>query len=363
MKRGYVAIQRHATTSLLVLVALISASLRFGKIFPDSTSYREYSLFILGRSPTVSEIVAMRPMLPLIASLISFCLGDIDSSYALANAVFYVLGTLVAYRLGELTFASQKIGVLAALIYATSPAMLWFGAAVLVDAPAYFFTGLAVLLAFGSAQETGPKWRNLLEETGATVGLLFKESVAFSILYLLFVRAYQKRGFRRVLASTFLIVVVDVGVLAYLSLDPFIFVRKLYLAQQSAGLYEPSKWGLILLGKSFVNAFFPYFPTIVRYSIYPLFVTVGFLSTEPARRNALLTCLAFLSLNAVVWPVMTYRFSFMTWPVVIPLLAGGIERLSERCCSLVGLHKGFHVGLGCLIVFLGAIVTILQIAS
>jgi len=237
------------------MVALVSALFSFGRGFPDSTLYREYSLFILGKSPTFDETVAMRPMLPLISSIISLLIGDLDLSYALANTAFGVLGTLVSYKLGKSIFKSEETGVLAAVLYATSPTMLWFGAAVLVDTPAYFFIGLVALLALEPIKQIQPRWRTFLQETVAAMGILFKESVVFALLFLLLARFRQRRGFKTALASILLAITIEAGILAFLSLDPLVFVRKFLLAKQYSSSYEYSTWGIIPLVKSFINAF------------------------------------------------------------------------------------------------------------
>jgi 4-amino-4-deoxy-L-arabinose transferase-like glycosyltransferase len=346
----------------LVATSSILALLSFAKVYPDSYAYREYSLFILGKASTVNELVAMRPMLPLIASIVTLGLGNLDFSYGVVNSVFWVLGTLVSYKLALSVLKDQEAATLAALMYATSPAMLWFGAAVLVDSPAYFFTGFSILVALRQVEATEPSWRRPLNEIVVAIGLLFKETVILGILFLLIMRAYRRKGLKTILASTFLVVLLDIGILMYLSLDPQIIIRKFFVAQQQTGAYQSSTWGIIPLAKNYVNAYVPYFPSVVRYCLYPTLAFAGILSSKPRDRKILLACLAILSINALVWPVMTNRYSFAAWPAVILLLAAGMRNLLEKCCFLLNLPRSICNALGYLIIVLGAVLTIQRIA-
>jgi len=75
----------------------------------------------------------------------------------------------------------------------------------------------------------------------------------------------------------------------------------------------------------------------------------------------LIACLAFLSVNAMIWPVMTYRFAFATWPAIVPLLAAGMTRSFQRLCSWLRVPKYYGIVGTYLIVVSGTALTIAAI--
>lgn len=342
--------------AFLVCTSVAASALSFARMFPDSDQYLQYSSFILGESTSVNYVVAMRPMLPLIASLISLTGLGMSQAYGIANTAFVILGALIAYELGISIFKSEEVGVLAAVLFATSPTILWFGAAVLVDSPGYFFTGLAVALSYRYSVNIK---RKFAEEFSAVLGVIFKESVAFAIAFLLMARIYQKK-WRTVLLAGAIVLVMELALLSALSLDPLVFLQKFYVAQKAADV-TGSNWSIRNFAQTLVNAFVPYFPRLLRYTVYPLLVVVGFLKASLRDKRWLVVCFAVLSINAMIWPIMTQRYSFTTWPVVLPLLACGIVDGSKKLCNYIHTPAVFRITVIYTFVFLGTMLTNAQI--
>ena len=321
------------TTIIVTIASLLSAYASFGRSFPDSDAYRQYALFILHQTANVNYVVAMRPILPAIAAWLSLLGTSVDQAFALVNTVFLVMGAIVAQEIAWRIFGKPASAMLAGIMFATSPTILWFGATVLVDTPGYFFTGLAVLLALIVPKS---KKRQLLMDLAVMIGFLFKESVAFSILFYLIVRTHQRK-WKVTILSLVLVICAELILLSEFSLDPLVFFRKYYVAQSAATIAETANWSIFNFIQTTINAFVPYFPRILRYTTYPALALIGFLSVKHKLKVWLLSCFAILAINGFIWPVMTQRYSFNTWPVIIPILAYGMDSFFEKAFSRIGL--------------------------
>ena len=346
--------RRLGSVAFVVFVSVLSCALSFGRIFPDSAVYLQFSS--LGGKTGAFLFVWVRPMLPLIVSLISMSGLSLAQGYAIANTVFVILAALVAYVLGKRVFGNEETGVLTAILFATSPTILWFGAAVLVDSPAYFFTGLIILLSYAYPADTT---RRFCEELVAVAGVIFRESVVFAVGFLIIVRAYQRK-LSTVLLAVAIVAALELMLLMAYGVDPFVFAQK-FRAAQSAVEFTGSNWSIRNLAQTMINAFVPYFPRAIRYSIYPLLVLFGFLNLKSKDRMWALLCFAVLSLNAFIWPIMTQRYSFLTWPVVLPLLACGMVEASKKICNAARIPSIVRIAIIYAIVFIGAALTNAQI--
>ena len=295
-------------------------------------------------------------MLPLIVSLISMLGLSLSQTYALANTSFVVLAALVAYALGKRMFGDEEIGVLTSILFATAPTILWFGAAVLVDSPGYFFTGLAVLLSYQYPANTT---RRFCADLVAVAGVIFRESVVFGVGFLTIVRVSQRR-LSTVLLAIAIVASLELILLRGYGVDPFIIFQK-FRAAQSATEVGGSNWSLRNLAQTMINAFVPYFPRALRYSIYPILALFGFLNVKSKDRMWVVLCFAILSINAWIWPVMTQRYSFLTWPAVLPLLACGMVAASKKICNFVRIPSVVRIFVIYVLVFIGAAVTNIQI--
>jgi uncharacterized membrane protein len=345
---------RFAILAFIVFVSALSSALSFGRIFPDSSAYLQYSR--LGGKTGANPFVWVRPMLPLIASLISMSGLGLPQTYALANTTFVILAALVAYALGKQMFGSEEIGVLTSILFATAPTILWFGAAVLVDSPGYFFTGLAVLLSYRYPADTT---RRFCAELAAVVGVIFRESVIFGVGFLMIIRAYQRK-LGTVLLAVAIVASMELMLLRVYGVDPFVIVQK-FRAAQGATEVAVSNWSLRNLAQTMINAFVPYFPRALRYTIYPILTLFGFLKLKSKDRLWVLLCFAMLSINAWIWPIMTQRYSFVTWPAVLPLIACGMVEASKKICNAVGIPSIVRIIAVYVIVFVGVAITNAQI--
>jgi hypothetical protein len=304
-------------------------------------------------------VVAMRPIVPTLAASISLFGIPMDQAFGLVNTIFLVLSALVALEITWRTFNKPAPAMLAGILFAASPTILWFGSAVLVDTPGYFFTGLAVLLALIVPKSNRQQF---IMDLAVMIGLLFKESVAFAVIFYVVIRAHQRK-WRITVLSLAIIVCVELILLAQFSLNPLVFFTKYYAAQSYAKTTGGANWSISNFVQTTVNAYVPYFPKIIRYTFYPAVALLAFYGVKRKVKIWFAFCFAILAIDGFIWPVMTQRYSFNTWPVVIPILAYGLDYLFERTFIRIGLPSSLKFVPIYAIVILGAILTNAQIQS
>jgi len=320
---------------LILCVSLIEVFLNLGRMVPgDSYQYLSFALFLLGKGGYISPYIVMRPMVPFLASAFTMVFRDIYLSFGLVSGFFWISGAIVAFKIGQLTLEEKDLATAVGLSYTTAPVLLLTGAAVLTDSAGFFFMGLTVYLTLKREQTKAVSSKTyFLDALVCSVGILFRETVLFALLFMFSRRLIKRKGLLEFLLTMLLVGTIELLYLHLLGFDSSIFLRKYSLSQQMA---RPESWGFIAYAMNFAAAFVtsvpptrPFFvsvdfwiwtlPTIV----YGVFTLVGFIFSP--RKKDLWVAILFLFPSSVIWPEMSFRFSFYMWPAVIPAMVSGMN--------------------------------------
>ncbi len=359
----YLKSKEYLRLYLILCVSIVEIVLNFGRIFPDSSQYVDFSLFLLGRQGTVSQMyqIVMRPMVPLLTTPLILIFNNVNFSFGLVSGFFWIAGAIVAYKLGKLLLEDDDLATLVALVYVTAPAMLWHGAAVLTDSAAYFFIGLAIYLTFMRERQINVSSKKYFFDAFiVSTGVLFKEVVIFALLFMLYRRFVKRKGFKETLTAIVLIGFCGVLYLSLLGFGPDVFISKYSFAS------DVQSWGVYPFLVSFVRAYVLSYPERIQewISVMDLF-RVGrllvFAVATPLglyfskRRKDLFMCTLFLFPTAIIWPVMVERFSFCLWPVIVLGMVNGMDFILSKLISTRVFHYNYRIFIY-LYVFICAIV-------
>jgi len=337
---------------LVLCTSLIEVFLNIGRmIYGDSYQYLNFALFFLGRGGYISPYIVMRPMVPFLASALTLVFGNIYLSFGLVSGFFWVSGATIAYKIGQLILDEKDLATAVGLSFTTAPVLLLTGAAVLTDSAGFFFMGLAIYLTLKREQTKAVSHKTyFLDALICSIGLLFRESVVFALLFMFSRRLLKKKRF---IESLFAMLCVGVVWLVYLQLlgfDANVFLQKYFLSQSMA---KPESWGFITYVATFATAFAisvpvpePYFVSAsfliwtVPTLIYAAFTLLGFIFST--RKKDLWAVMLFLFPSSVIWPEMSSRFSFFMWPAVIPAMISGMNIAFSRLRPVTkGIPRGF----------------------
>jgi len=331
----------------IIFLSLVEVLLNIGRAWSpgDSDRYVDFALFLMGKQPLLynqwlyTQIVVMRPMIPLLASLLILVLGNIYLSFGLVSGLFWLGGGIVSYKLGLILLKDKSLATLVALSFILAPPLLLYGAGVMTESAGFFFIGLAIYLTLKREQQDRvSSGTYFLDALIVSFGVLFKESVLFALIFMIVKRFMNRRGFHETLLAATLVGFLELLYLYALGFGPYIFIYKYNLATL---VEKPQNWGIIPYLFSLKAAYVtnvgaprPYFSSLAFWIwilptlLYGLFAALGFMSK--ARRKDLLMCLLCLFPSTVIWPAMIERFSFSMWPAVLPAIVSGAYSLFSR---------------------------------
>jgi len=330
----------------ILFLSFVEVFLNIGRtLIGDSQRYVNLSLFFLGKYPFLydtmyTQIVVMRPMIPLLASPFIIILGNVYLSFGLVSGFFWVGGVVVSYKLGLMFLEDRDLATLVALSYIFAPPLLVYGAGVMTDSAGFFFIGLAVYFTLTRERQNGVSSKTyFFDALIVSLGVLFKESVLFALFFMIAKRFVKRKGFLETLLAATLVGIFELLFLHTLGFGLDIFIYKYLLATQ---VHTPSKdWGVIPYLISLIGAYVtntvpsrPYFTSLIFWIwilptlLFGLFTVLGFMFN--ARRKDLLICMLFLFPSSVIWPAMRSRFSFSMWPAVLPAMVSGAYLVFSR---------------------------------
>jgi len=325
---------------LVLCVSLVEVFLNIGRmIHGDSYQYLSFARFLLGKGGYIPPLVVTRPMVPFLASALTLVFHNIYLSFGLISGFFWISGTIIAYKIGQLVLEEKNLATAVALSYTIAPVLLLTGAAVLTDSAGFFFIGLTIYLTLKRERTRVVSSKTyFLDAFICSVGILFRESVLLALLFMFSRRLIKRKGFLEFLLAALLVGATGLLYLHLLGFDISIFAYKYNTAQRTA---PPGRWGFVAYATSFAIAYVtcvpapkPYFMSInfwvwtVPTIIYVAFTLLGFIFSK--RKKDLLPIMLFLFPSSLIWPEMSCRFFFLMWPAVIPAMINGMNTVLSR---------------------------------
>ena len=335
-----VALRLNLSFLLILCVSLIEVFLNIGRvIYGDSYQYLGFAIFFLGKGGYIGPHVVMRPMVPFLASALTLVFHNIYLSFGLISGFFWISGTIIAYKIGQLVLEEKNLATAVALSYTTAPVLLLTGAAVLTDSAGFFFIGLTIYLTLKRERTRVVSSKTyFLDALICSAGVLFRESVLLALLFMFSRRLIKRKGFLEFLLAALLVGATELLYLHLLGFDISIFAYKYSKSQRIA---PPGSWGFVAYAHRFAAAYVtsvpapkPYFMSINFWMwtlptvIYVAFTLLGFIFSK--RKKNLMPIMLFLFPSSLIWPEMSLRFSFLMWPAVIPAMIDGMNTVLSR---------------------------------
>jgi len=315
--------RRRYFLSVLIIISLLESFTHFDSLFPDSADYLAIGQSIQ-RGFFIGDFRLLRPVVPLLSvGLAEFT--SLKVAFGLVNVGFWVACTLLFYYF-SLHMSLDAFGsFISAGFFACSVPMLRYGAAVLTDTPSYFFILLIICMMFIWNLNDVSIGRLSLLTLLVAVGLLTKETVLSCFLILFCWILLSRRLYWKPLMAFGLS-----GVLVFLW---SLFVGVSYLTLASAQLsYANASQHFSMLGKAVFWLYSIRVAFTIPVAVLTLIGILAFIklgSNREILKKHLAMLFGFSAFLLLIVPVVDYRISFIMFPTILTLAAGGTITLSE----------------------------------
>jgi 4-amino-4-deoxy-L-arabinose transferase-like glycosyltransferase len=306
-----------------VLLALVEGLTHFGVLQGDSEGYTNMVELFRGTATLQQAQVLhwhgiLRPIVPLLAVPFSFLVTD-RSAVAIVNVAFVLLGTYMVYQLGKRLFGKEE-AFITALVFASSVPILAYGTAVLTDGAGYAMLGTLIFIVLFVLPEKQDVRTAIITGLLIGLGILTKET-NFIVVLLLWVNFLINRN--KLKASSTIIIT---AIALLISFSWAQYVGHSYLQFYGEGLEynTPGYKGPLL----HLNIFVLSWQYAYSFILLP-FAFLGFFYVEDEKFKTLLEILFSTGILVLLWPTLPEgRFTFLTFPAIIPFAAFAISRAS-----------------------------------
>lgn len=315
---------------ILVFIIQLIITLSYGiHRFPDTQSYIDSANFFIegGELPELFVFRLLRPLPLLLADALSFING-IEFGFLLQNLIFLALSTYLFYKVMSRIYnrkGQEDIAFFSTLIFISALPILEFGLAILTDMGTWFFF-LWSLYLFLLSIEKGIDYKyTALGGLVAGLGVLMKQNAAASALFFgLFLLLLPKISFSEktkkgiVLVFMFLIPNIIASGWLYLTMG-FTHLDQLgYVTTPTEIYYTPAM---------FIVSFLQAFTLLVPFFLLGVYYVIREKRYENLKFNGILLVSTLVPILA--FPAFTDRYTFLIFPVVIPLSIIGLKRFRE----------------------------------
>jgi len=333
---------------IFLILAISAAEIftHFGPTYPDSTGYMAQSNFFLGRVPS-SFPWSSRVGTPILAAALGRFLS-LRASFAIVNGAFWLLSAVLIFFIARKILKNSQLALLGAILFSTSFPMLQNGTAVLTDSSGYFFVGLGIFFALKN-NECKTSIVYFLEGFLLGIGLFFRNEVILVAVLLVVMRLWKRQGVLETivgLACPFLMGLIFVtsafrwdGLQHFLSsFQPSptaVYTgRRFSLSEgvgpESVGIFNPLRWFLIFSYSFFaVPSIFP-----LNWISSIILLAIGLWSLRERKQLVVLSLVVLLPATMGLW--IGERHMFYLYPIVIPLIIGGLFTLLTFFFSYLG---------------------------
>jgi 4-amino-4-deoxy-L-arabinose transferase-like glycosyltransferase len=301
------------------LIAVLECGTHFGTLQGDSMAYIDIVRFLRGTGN--NEILQwhgiLRPVVPVLAYPFSFFVSY-GNAIALVNSGFILLGTVMMYFLGSKLF-DREVGCISAISFACAIPVLAYGVAVLTDGAGY---AMLVTLIYVTLFKL-PEKKDL--RIAFLLGLLFgaavltKETNFIGLVFLWVNYLVDRKKFA-------IVNILVVSIVCFLiSFGWSHIVGHSYLGFYGEGLQygTPGYKGPLINVRGFSLS------AEYAYALLLPFVFLGFFIVERDAFRKLMEILFCTGALVLLWPTPPEgRFTFLTFPALIPLAAYAVVQAS-----------------------------------
>lgn len=357
--------------AVIVALTLVESLHSWGRTFSDSEYYLAHARMFMGEE-VAGPIVPSRFLLPLLASILGRVMPLTDA-FALLNLAFWLAAAVVAYVLVERLLDSRTLALVAAVLFTASDTLIYFGASVLTNTPAYLFTGLGVLLALRATDHEDSSIGRWGRDLGvlALGAIIHPEVVLAAVFYVVWRVLQMDPKERRTFGTRFAFV--SAGGVSLLSIGLWLDIGLAWVLWQgflgslgwlftspdsvTAQLLAGNASALVGFAWNFGLAFL-HLPDIgpLLYVGAPIVTLIGFLSMDEQPRGVLLVALAvyapiLFSLGSEVG--MTGRVIFSAWPAILPAVVVGLAEIAETGADVLDRAWNFRRNLSGIVLGFG----------
>ena len=306
-----------------VLLALVEGLTHFGVLQGDSEGYTNMVKLFRGTATLQEAQVIhwhgiLRPIVPLLAVPFSFLISY-RSAVAFVNVAFILLGTYMAYQLGRKLFGEEE-GFISAIVFASSVPILAYGTAVLTDGAGYAMLGTLIFVVLFLLPEKQDVRTAIITGVLVGLGILTKET-NFIVILLLWVNFLINRNKLKLSSA---IIVTAIALLISFSWAQYVGHSYLQFYGEGLEYNTPGYKGPLL----HLNIFVLSLQYAYSFILLP-FAFLGFFYVEDEKFKTLLEILFSTGILVLLWPTLPEgRFTFLTYPAMIPFAAFAISRAS-----------------------------------
>ncbi len=327
--------------AVLIALSIIGSLMYFNQPLADSDHYFDTTKFIQGRNAVIDSPWASRMLVPLIAAAFEPVFG-MPVAYSLLSILFYCLSSILVYVFFKDFFKNKDIGLISAIIFATSLPLIVWGGRPLIETAGFFFLFLGIAVIEWCLRK-GRVIDYVVIGAVMALAILAKDHnyilpAYFILSVILKNKILVKNIFNKLLKT-----------LAAL----FIALFPAYLWRKLLSLHIASKY------PNYINFFFQYqfnFIAILWMFGFRIFITFhilwipfvfgAFMDKDEERRifylkNFILEFLAIIFIFVVVG-LFSPRYAFILFPFVIPLAAYGLYDGSRRLAKKLKM-KNFYL--------------------
>ena len=304
---------------IIIIISLLEIFTHWGHLYPDSITYTETMDYLFFGDGVRHEQRMIRPVTLLLAVPFAPLVGA-NNAFALISAIFWVAKAILLYEFVLRHLKNSRLALFSSLIFTSSIPMLFLGAAVLTDSGGYFFTLLIFYLL--EKYRNGNFKTNIILSVIFAIGTLTRETTfIFLFLYLLIYEILMKRNLK--FGLTIIVLTLIFSFIYYIpsGINP---INSLYLGytpfqgfDSGAKSYLSEVWGFMPFIESLLHAFL----------FIPIFAAIGFVVESKEKKYWYIAMILSVA-SIFAWSGMSPRYTFLFFPVVIPLSVLGIRKFS-----------------------------------
>lgn len=307
---------------VILLISLLEIFTHWGYRYPDSEAYLNTMMYFRGDEGVEANYPGiMRPVIIICATIFSFFLKD-TQGFVLVNSFFWISTALLLYFFALDLTGDRRLSLYTSLLFTTSTTMLEYGGAVLLDAGGYFFILFSFYLLHKYKKEENLRTYLTLGVVLGIGGLTREQTIPFFLIYLALYEILS--GSRRLTKILYVGAVggtIIVGYYLIMKFNPIVAYAEAKMLAKGYAALGVDPYGLTRFSKSLLGAF----------AFLPLFSLLG-LYYEKSKENLIryFAMAVPVLLILIIWPVNDYRFTFLLFPIVMPLASKGMNIFYEK---------------------------------
>lgn len=310
---------------IILAITALEIATHWGWWHCDSESYISTMNYLFGESGGMrSEHRILRPFTLLLVFPLTKVIGE-PAAFAIVNSAFWLATSLLMYRFSYLLLRNYELALISSVAFTISSPMLVFGAAVLTDAGGYFFILLSFCALYFYRDSDDIRTYFILGSILALGTLTREHTLPFFIGYLVVYELLSgRRRWKRIIYISIIGCIPILIYYAFFKINPLF---QYFFAKEhgwSHGIRDGTATPRLFL-YSILTAFW----------FLPIFSVLGCLKEK--NRTMLIHYIAMtVPMLAVLLPYISYdaRFTFLLFPVVLPLASIGMRELSSKLESL-----------------------------